>query len=90
MSNSLNTPSIDVRTLPPSHRHPTIFGVLTALAPGGAMHVTSDHDPRPLHYQIETRYPEQFDWRYLQQGPEVWKVEIRRQESSGCECCCGS
>ena len=84
-----NIPEIDVRQIPPSHRHPTIFGVLTALSPGGAMHVTSDHDPRPLHYQIESRYPEEFGWLYLEQGPEVWKVQITRAEASGCDCCCG-
>ena len=85
-----NTPEIDVRQIPPSHRHPTIFGVLTALAPGGAMHVTSDHDPRPLHHQIDTRYPDEFGWLYLEQGPDVWKVQIRRAESAGCDCCCGN
>lgn len=90
MPDRLNKPLIDVRTIPPGQRHPQIFGVLTALAPGGAMLVTSDHDPRPLHYQIETRYPEQFEWEYLEQGPDVWRVEIKRQESSGCNCCCGN
>jgi uncharacterized protein (DUF2249 family) len=89
MSNASHTPMIDVRTLPPSHRHPTIFGVLASLEPGGAMQVTSDHDPRPLHYQIATRYPDQFGWAYLEEGPDVWRIEITRQESSGCECCCG-
>lgn len=84
-----NKPLIDVRTLMPGERHLAIFGVLTNLAPGGAMLVTSDHDPRPLHYQIETRYPDQFAWEYLEQGPDVWRVEIQRQDSSGCECCCG-
>lgn len=89
MSNSENIPLIDVRTIAPPERHPRIFGILTALAPGGMMHVASDHDPRPLHYQIETRYPEQFEWTYLEQGPAVWRVSIKRHDSSGCDCCCG-
>lgn len=89
MPNASNIPLIDVRTIPPSQRHPQIFGVLTALAPGGSMLVTSDHDPRPLQYQIVTRYPDQFDWAYLEQGPDVWRIEITRQQDSGCECCCG-
>jgi uncharacterized protein (DUF2249 family) len=83
-------PLIDVRTIAPSLRHSTIFGVLTALSPGGAMQVASDHDPRPLHYQIETRYPAEFDWRYLEQGPDVWRVEISRPKNAGCDCCCGN
>ncbi len=89
MSNSENIPLIDVRTIAPPDRHPKIFGVLAALAPGGIMHVTSDHDPRPLHYQIATRYPDQFQWQYLEQGPQVWRVEIQRNQSSGCGCSCG-
>jgi uncharacterized protein (DUF2249 family) len=89
MLNSSTTPEIDVRLIPPSHRHSTIFGVLNALSPGGAMQVTSDHDPKPLHHQIDTRYPDEFGWLYLKEGPDVWKVQITRTESSGCDCCCG-
>ncbi|CDZ63321.1 DUF2249 domain-containing protein [Neorhizobium galegae] len=85
----IEIPSIDVRTLAPAEGHPKISGVLTSLISGGVMHVTSDHDPRPLHYQIESRYPEEFDWQYLEQGPDVWRVEIQRAQSSGCDCCCG-
>jgi uncharacterized protein (DUF2249 family) len=88
MSVTANKPLIDVRSIPPSQRQTTIFGVLTELTPGGAMLVTSDHDPRPLRSQIETRYPEQFDWSYLEEGPDVWRVEIKRPQSSGCACCC--
>lgn len=54
------------------------------------MLITSDHDPSPLHYQIETNYPGEFLWEYLEEGPEVWRVEIGRPGESGCECCCGS
>ncbi|CCF21370.1 MULTISPECIES: DUF2249 domain-containing protein [Pseudorhizobium] len=89
MSNTAEIPLIDVRLIPPPERHPRIFGLLTTLEPGAAMHVASDHDPRPLHYQIESRYPEQFDWNYLEQGPMTWRVEITRAKSSGCDCCCG-
>ncbi|ACP24780.1 amylo-alpha-1,6-glucosidase family [Sinorhizobium fredii NGR234] len=84
-------PSIDVRTVPPRERHPRIFGMLGALLPGGSMQITSDHDPRPLHYQLETNFPGQFGWDYLEEGPEVWRVEIARlEDGAGCECCCGS
>ena len=80
---------IDVRAMPPSRRHPTIFGVLVGLSPGGAMQVISDHDPRPLANQIESRWPDQFGWQYLAQGPDVWKVQITRAESTCCGGCGG-
>ncbi|CAN7587734.1 DUF2249 domain-containing protein [Rhizobium sp. LjRoot258] len=82
-------PHIDVRTLPPAERHSQIFGTLKGLQPGGTLFITSDHEPRPLHYQLETNFPGKFNWEYLEQGPEVWRVEITRLDS-GCDCCCGS
>jgi uncharacterized protein (DUF2249 family) len=83
-------PLIDVRTISPQYRHSAIFGVLKTLEPGKAMHVTSDHDPRPLHMQIQSRYPDDFDWAYLESGPEVWRVEIKRLDSSCCGGGCGN
>lgn len=80
---------IDVRTLPPFERHPKIFGTLHTLTPGAGLHITSDHEPRPLQYQLETALPGKFSWEYLEQGPDVWRVEIIRLDS-GCDCCCGS
>ena len=56
-----------------------------------ARRTAADHDPRPLHYQLETNFPGQFGWDYLEEGPEIWRVEIARlEEGAGCECCCGS
>ncbi|MCA0008701.1 MULTISPECIES: DUF2249 domain-containing protein [unclassified Mesorhizobium] len=81
---------IDVRTIAPIDRHPRIFGVAAALVEGSSFIIVNDHDPRPLHYQIEARYPGVFAWEYLERGPEVWRVEISRPQSSGCDCCCGS
>lgn len=80
---------IDVRVLRPAERHPRIFGALHALTPGAVLHITSDHEPRPLQYQLETALPGKFSWEYLEQGPEVWRVEIARLDA-GCDCCCGS
>lgn len=90
MLHSQDIPEIDVRQIPPGQRHPAIFGILTALAPGAVMRVTSDHDPRPLRYQIEARYADEFGWLYLEQGPDTWQVQISRAESTGCDCCCGN
>lgn len=80
---------IDVRVLPPFERHPQIFGTLHTLTPGKVLHITSDHEPRPLQYQLETALPGKFSWEYLEQGPEVWRVEITRLDA-GCDCCCGT
>lgn len=86
---SAEAPHIDVRTLPHAQRHMQIFGTLGSLTPGGTLFITSDHEPRPLHYQLETAFPGKFSWEYLERGPEVWRVEITRLDA-GCDCCCGS
>ncbi len=64
--------------------------VLEALKPSQSFAIVSDHEPRPLQYQIQAKFPGLFDWTYVEQGPDVWRVVISREENSGCECCCGS
>ncbi len=92
MSEHLEKPSIDVRFVPSYERHPRIFGMLGALSPGSSMLVTSDHDPQPLRRHIMANFPGQFGWDYLEQGPEVWRVEIGRlaDEEGSCGCGCAS
>lgn len=71
-------PIIDVREIPPRERHPLIFQTFDALAPGDALILVNDHEPRPLYYQFLHERGEQFAWRYLEEGPEVWRVMIER------------
>ena len=72
------TETIDVRNLMPAQRHAKIFNLLDALKPGTCLILVNDHDPKPLYYQLEAEHPEQFSWIYVQQGPDVWRVEIGR------------
>lgn len=34
------------------------------------------HDPKPLYYQFSFERAGTFTWAYLEEGPEVWRVEI--------------
>jgi uncharacterized protein (DUF2249 family) len=68
--------TIDVRTMPPRDRHPTIFGVLDQLDAGHALRIVNDHDPVPLRYQLEATRPGQFEWQTVEDGPEQWTVDI--------------
>jgi uncharacterized protein (DUF2249 family) len=43
------------------------------------MELINDHDPRPLHYQMLAEYPDQFEWEYLEQGPEIWRVSLEKK-----------
>ncbi|KQY99395.1 hemerythrin [Pseudolabrys sp. Root1462] len=73
---------VDVRSLVPAQRHRKIFELVNQLAVGGAFVLVNDHDPKPLYYQLEAEYPRQFSWTYLERGPEVWRVEIGRQQKA--------
>lgn len=70
--------TVDVRTLIPRERHPLIFNTFRNLGPGEAFLLVNDHDPKPLYYQFKAELGESFDWEYLENGPEVWKVRIGR------------
>jgi uncharacterized protein (DUF2249 family) len=69
---------LDVRELPHGQRHEIIFGKLSALAPGEALLIVNDHDPKPLRYQFQAENSGEFSWEYLEEGPEVWRVRIGR------------
>ena len=83
---------IDVRTIAPRERHALIFSTFGALATGQALELVNDHDPRPLHHQLNDQMPGQFEWTYLEQGPQTWRVAITRVKTphgtNGS--CCGS
>lgn len=69
---------LDVRALPAPRRHELIFRTLDELAGGAAITLVNDHDPKPLHYQLEATRPGHFTWDYVERGPEAWRVRIAR------------
>jgi uncharacterized protein (DUF2249 family) len=75
---SSGSAELDVRVLPHGQRHEIIFGRLDALAPGDALVIVNDHDPKPLRYQTEALWPDQFTWSYREAGPQTWRVAITR------------
>lgn len=73
-----DSPTLDVRVIPPREKHPTIFRTFDALHPGDSFILVNDHDPKPLRYQFEAERQGHFTWQYLEQGPSVWRVAIGR------------
>jgi len=70
---------IDVRSIPKPQRHPIIFDAMEPLRIGESIVVKNDHNPIPLRGQVETIYGEQFSWSYLEQGPEVFRLQFTRR-----------
>ncbi|PYF98399.1 Uncharacterized conserved protein, DUF2249 family [Georgenia satyanarayanai] len=73
------TPVLDVRQVPHAIRHATVFGALTAIAPGFSLDLLAPHDPLPLLAQVEERQPGAFAVTYLVEGPEAWTVRLTRR-----------
>ncbi|MCB2289819.1 DUF2249 domain-containing protein [Clostridium sp. CS001] len=73
------TASVDARIYEPKDKHAVIFKTFGDLAPNEKMELVNDHDPRPLHYQFLAELPEKFEWEYLEEGPEVWRVAITKK-----------
>ena len=70
---------VDARMFQPKDKHPVIFDAFLNLKSSQKMELTNDHDPKPLYYQMSAEYPDTFDWEYLEEGPEVWKVAITKK-----------
>jgi len=92
--NTVLANAIDVRSIAPRERHPLIFGRFDALQPGESLLLVNDHDPRPLYYQFEDRCTGQFEWTYLQSGPDLWRVQIGKTAAARVDpfagsCCSG-
>ena len=71
---------LDVRPVEPRERFETIMGAYDALAPGATLDLVVDHDPKCMYYTLEAlRGADSFTFEYLEQGPEVWRVEVTRR-----------
>ncbi|MGH9449460.1 MAG: DUF2249 domain-containing protein [Terriglobia bacterium] len=81
-SSTNNTPAIvstiDVRPIPHHQRHPLIFKTFDGLVPGQAFVLIVDHDPKPVLYELDFVRKGKFAWNYLEQGPEVWRVQMAK------------
>jgi regulator of cell morphogenesis and NO signaling len=78
----MNNVFIDVTVLEPRMKHPTIFDAFDNVAEGSAVVIHNDHDPKPLYYQLLGERGNCFSWTYLSNGPEIWEVEIKKNEKN--------
>jgi uncharacterized protein (DUF2249 family) len=53
--------------------------VFDKLEPGEFMHLSNDHDPKPLYYQFMIERENEFSWEYLEEGPNLWRVAIGKR-----------
>ena len=73
---------LNVTLLEPKLKHPTIFVRFDELISGESLILHNDHDPKPLYYELSAERGDIFDWEYLEQGPEIWRVKITKIKSA--------
>jgi uncharacterized protein (DUF2249 family) len=74
-------PELDVQTIPHAVRHAAIFGALESLRPGFGMIISATHKPTPLLDQLAEKHGGAYETSYLDEGPERWRILIRREET---------
>jgi uncharacterized protein (DUF2249 family) len=69
-------PVLDVREVPHSIRHATVFGAFDAVPAGGALVLVAPHDPIPLLHQLDQRTAGRLEIHYEQRGPQAWRLRL--------------
>lgn len=70
--------TLDVRDIAHAQRHPLIFRTYNGLNTGEAFILVVDHDPKPVLFELDFAQNGKFKWTYLEQGPEVWRVQMAK------------
>lgn len=70
--------TLDLRQTPRERRHSTVFYALDNLAVGESFLLVNDHDPQPLHAQMEQLRPGELSWAYEVQGPSEFRIKVSR------------
>jgi uncharacterized protein (DUF2249 family) len=70
---------LDVRPIAPKDRYEAIIGAYETLRTGATLELAVDHDPTCMYYTLKaTRGDDAFAFEYLERGPEVWRVRVRK------------
>lgn len=69
---------LNVTLIEPKFKHPKIFEKFDSLSSGEGFIIDNDHDPKPLYYQLIGERGNVFNWEYLENGPDRWKVKITK------------
>ena len=74
--------TLDVTKIEPRLKHPTIFKYFDALQAGEEFIIENDHDPKPLYYELIGERGNIFTWEYLEKGPELFLVKIKKNPAA--------
>jgi uncharacterized protein (DUF2249 family)/quercetin dioxygenase-like cupin family protein len=69
---------LDLRQTPRERRHSTVFYAFDTLGVGESFFLVNDHDPQPLHAQMEQLRVGELSWEYELQGPYEFRIKVSR------------
>jgi len=72
------TEELDLRNVERFQRHPLVFAKFDALEVGQSFVLINDHDPVPLHAQMEAMRPHQLTWDYIVREPGIFRIRVSR------------
>ena len=78
MRGSVRARQLDVRSLPPWHRHRKILAAFDGTPPGECITVVTDHEPVNLRAEFDLSRAGLFAWTQRHIGEGRWDVVIRR------------
>jgi uncharacterized protein (DUF2249 family) len=56
------------------------MGAYDSLPNGGRLNLVVDHDPKCMYYTLQAmKEPDSFVFEYLENGPEVWRVQVDKR-----------
>ena len=76
MNNAIDI--FDGRAIPCSEKHGLIINKWLALPVGAAFVLLNDHDPARMLHQFSEAWPGTFEWKYLVQGPDEFRIQITK------------
>ena len=72
-------PEVDLDALPREFAHRAALERFSRLRAGERLLVTSELELESLWSVLACRRPGEFGWRYLEEGPQRWRVEVTRR-----------
>lgn len=67
------------RSSNPEHEDRILFETLDSLQMGETIEIIDNHDPSSLYNQLQENMPNEFEWNYLEEGPDTWKVAVEKK-----------
>src|SRR5699024_8284136 len=77
-----DTVEIDVRTLPRSQRHRTVFEAYDRLDVGETLILVNDHEPKGLQEEFERELAGSYTWEPVTPTDDAYRVRIIKRAST--------